>query len=160
MPKMRGKKNTTTWANDSDAAKVERGLIMTDQPTAAPTPGDWEVQGHPNDGFPPDIIAKTERGQFGVDIIARLLPDVPKFNGTPEELWANAKLFAGAKATAAERDRLVKVNKRLVKALDSYFKLRGTSYPDGDLDAVVAYRQAERDTDHAVRAALDEARKS
>ncbi len=127
---------------------------MTDQPAAEPTPGDWLIQGNPRDGFPPDIIAKTERGQLGIDIVARLLSHVPQFNGTPEELWANARLLASAKATAAERDRLVKVNEGLVKALEKLMAgINAMRFGDGP----PPLHEWQEVWDEA-RAALDEAR--
>lgn len=60
------------------------------------TPGPWAINGKPDDGFSPDINAFSGRGAYGLDVIARLFGDVPKFNGSPEEQWANARLIAAA----------------------------------------------------------------
>lgn len=117
---------------------------MTDQPAAAPSPGIWKIGGKPGDGLSPDIVSETGRGHFEVEILASLHSNLPKFEGTPEELWANAKLFAGAKATAAKCDRLVKANADLLAAL---------IYADLQL-------RDHGQVDPKVRAALDEARKS
>ncbi len=92
---------------------------MTDtaEQRSEPTPGDWKVRGNPEDGFPPDIVAESGRGEFGRDIIARIFDSVPRFNGTLEEIWANARLLAASKDTAAERDNLKAANVELVTAL-------------------------------------------
>ncbi len=74
---------------------------MTDQPAARPTPEPWKagVFEASHNGVP---IYSVKNG----GIVA-----VAKYFGGTAVAHQNAKLFAGAKATAAERDRLVKEHK-------------------------------------------------
>ena len=74
---------------------------MTDQPHAEPTP--WTA-------LPYDSDWECAR-------VVDPLHGICDVFGDPETATARAKLFAAAPETAAERDRLVEVNERLVVAL-------------------------------------------
>ncbi len=112
---------------------------MTDQP-AAPTPGPYTTD--------PDFLHEVVLGADGVMVAdCNILPRDENINR------ANARLFAASWATAAERDRLVKVNEGLVKALEALLReteLAGNANAD-DYGWPTVIPQA--------RAALDEARK-
>ncbi len=79
---------------------------MTDQSAVQSTTGPWEWQYVD----PPGASHITVNTLKGPDILCRFWGDTP-----PSE---HAMLIARAPATAAERDKLVKVNEMLVKALE------------------------------------------
>ena len=136
---------------------------MTDQPTTAPTPGPYLVNA---DGD--DILIEAPDN---VPICDVFNPD-----RTPEENLANAYLLAASWETAAERDRLVKVNEKALTAcrnIIAWFESEKTGPDYGSLDrkthphGEAIWKQwwdnqlALCDqTEHTARAALDEACKS
>ena len=117
---------------------------MTDQPAAQPTPWEWvRVE---------DAGCVTEWTLEGPDVLCRFWHDKP-----PSD---HALLLAAAPNTAAERDRLVKVNERLAGALalalsafDNSLRSAGTSTA-----GFIATRKLMNKAEAAARAALAEAR--
>ena len=120
---------------------------MTDQPAAEPTPDRWFVRECPHAYGDIEVV-------LGDDFTIYIPLKAIDWNDAKRWRMKNhAKLIAAAPATAAERDRLVKVNEGLVKALEALLReteLAGNANAD-DYGWPTVIPQA--------RAALDEARK-
>ena len=101
---------------------------------AAPTPGPYGMErrdGHARFGDRWVITAPS------VDRIA-----VISEAGGAENPEANARLFAGSWATAAERDLLVKKNEVLTKALKFYAGAEGAAWGEKARTALLEARQS------------------
>ena len=83
---------------------------MTEHPHAEPTPGPWKIIWPGDELASPSLKYPNVVGD-GLWTVAHIL------GGSHLERRANAHLIAASWETAAERDRLVKVNERLVEAL-------------------------------------------